>query len=252
MCLILNNIELSNLATETSISILVGSLSVGLGWILNEVSQLFRNRGENRRIKKRVLHDLLEMNFILSRLDLKPFIELIISEIEKALEQRFNNYERKEMQNQLQKLLSNTLESDAIDDLEDLDDSYLEAILELSKVDPVRAYYLRNKTRLFENFDKIEFYFDSLKEQPEILEDESFTEAKKAIDPIIFDRFSDEIKNLREDTIDLASSIGIRTKRSVKKILTINLEPTEEMQVMMQGMIQEMIKNIQNNGQTKE
>lgn len=233
-------------------SLIIGSLSVGLGWILNEVSQFFRNRGENGRIKKRVLHDLLEMNFILSRLDLKPFIEMMISEIERVTNHKFNDTERGEFQTEMQKILFSSLEEDTVDELEDLDDSYLEAIKELSKVDPVRAYYLRNKTRLFENFDKVESYFDSLKEHTGILETEYSVDIKQTIDPFILERFSEEVTNLREDTLDLAGSIGMRTKNKVNKILKKNLEPTKEMREMMQRLIQEMIKNIQSNGQTEK
>jgi len=247
-------IELSKMATETLLSILVGSLSVGLGWVLNEVSQLFRNRSENRRIKNRVLHYLLEMNFVLSRLDFKPYVQVMVSEIQKQVPVEIPQTEKDQLSEFLHDALLSKVEDDVIDELEDLDENYLNSIIELSKVDPIRAYYLRNKTRLFENFDKIENYISSLKNEIPESEIEQSLQLSRILNPFISDQFSEEIENLRKDTIDLAKSIGIITKLKVAKILTkqsINL--TDEMRETIQPIIQQILESIEKqNGQTKE
>ncbi len=239
--------------SETSISILVGSLSVGLGWVLNELSQLFRNLSENRRIKNRVLHDLLEMNFILSRLDLKPAVNVMVSEIQDHVPVEIPQIEKDKLGESLYKTLLSNLEDDVIDELEDLDENYLNAVLELSKVDPIRAYYLRNKTRLFENFDKIESYITSVKNELDEVDPYQTGELSVMLNPFITNQFTEEIENLRNETIDLAKSIGLRTRSKVSKILDKHaIIMTDEMRETIQPIIKQILDTIdRQNGQTK-
>lgn len=242
------------MTSSTAISILVGSLSVGLGWFLNEVSQLFRNRSENRRIKNRVLHDLLEMNFVLSKLDLKPIVDLMILEIQRHVPIQISFSEKEHLSDALHKMMLSKLEDDIIDELEDLDENYQNSIRELSKVDPVRAYYLRNKTRLFQNFDKIEDYIASVKNDFINEEANQNEEFGNILNPLITKQFSNEIENLRQDTLDLANSIGFQTKSKVHKILEKNkIVMTDEMSATIQPIIKQLLEQIETqHGQTEK
>jgi hypothetical protein len=242
------------MTSSTAISILVGSLSVGLGWFLNEVSQLFRNRSENRRIKNRVLHDLLEMNFVLSKLNLKPMVDLMISEIQHQVQIQFSNSDKEQFSNDLHKTMLSKLEDDIIDELEDLDENYQNSILELSKVDPIRAYYLRYKNRLLENFDKIESYISSVKNDLIDVESRQIGELNMILNPFITNQFTEEIENLRKATIELAKSIGFRTKSKVSKILAKQeIKMTDEMSATIQPIIKQLLEQIETqHGQTKK
>lgn len=207
------------MSTETVWSLIIGSLSVGLGWVLNEVSQIFRSLGENRRIKKRVLHDLLEINFVLSSLDFKPIVDLIMFKLSKELQIKFTNEDKESFNDFIHKTLYTNIEKNVIDELDEIDESYLNSVLELSKVDPIRAYYLRNKTRLFDYLENVEEHMQSINDEVSKVSDNGALETIKVIQPNIMDQLSEEIENLKTETLKLAGSIGLRTKYRVKKIL---------------------------------
>lgn len=205
-----------------------------LTWILNELSQFFRSRGENIRIKKRVLHDLLEINHLISPFDIQPLAEQCLKYIEKdIIKSTFNDDERKIIFDTIQNALVSIIAEETIDDLKELDENYLAAIIELSKVDPISAYYLRNKTRLFENFSKIETFVEDTKSAIAEIDPEGIIPPPSLPDPDIMKTFAEETKVLREETIQLAKSISWKTKSQVKKIIgPENFELDDEMKQM--------------------
>lgn len=206
------------MSNEVFWSIIGGSASVTIGWFLNEISQLFRSGAENRRIKKRVLHDLLEINFTLSRLDVSSYLEQYFQFIEQEIaREKMPDSEREIIKTYLEQMIIGNFEDDVIDDLDEIDDTFYEAVIELSKVDPIRAYYLRDKTRILHNIDRIEEYLGNVKMQTQELE--SDVDLGNIIKPKEMNSFKEEIVNLRDDTIELAGSIGIRTKKKVKEII---------------------------------
>lgn len=207
---------------------IIASASVVLGWFLNEITQLFRSRGETRRIKKRVLHDLLEINFILSRLDMSDLVDEYLKYVKtKFPQEALYDQLKPVIQDQMEKMIFQTVIDTVLDELDEIEKTYNDAIIELSKIRPIRAYYLRGVSK---TLDKLEQYQDYVSE----ISTEITAEAPE-MNPLVLDlissikqeQFKENIENIRKEIKSMAFSIGIKTwyqSRAVIKKKSILLD----------------------------
>lgn len=55
--------------------------SVAIGWLLNELGQWFRTRRDDKKIKRKILYNLLETSYIFNQLDTSKFIDMLTERI---------------------------------------------------------------------------------------------------------------------------------------------------------------------------
>jgi hypothetical protein len=186
--------------------------SLGFGWLLGEITQLFRSRGDYRKIRKRVLYYLMEINFILSRLDTTDQV----NEYLKYVKSRFSEdalFDQKKpvIQIQIENLLFEGLIDNVLDELDYIEGTYEEALIELSKIRPIRAYYLRGVSNILNQLEEYQDFVNDITseistEVPELnpfMSDLIFSVKQK--------QFKESIENIKKEIKRMSFSIGIIT-----------------------------------------
>lgn len=199
--------------------------SIAFGWFLNELGQWFRTRQDDKKIKRRILYNLLETNFIFNQLDTSNIVELLTERILLRIPKHEQTEEVKQYLNQLYSgLISNLIQENVADNLESIEEKYTSAVDSLATIDPVTAYRLNGKTKIIETFDLLEDYYEEVKQQfPNDIEQMqgAIEIATNSIKPEII---KEAIEDLEEEIRDIAFSIDIRTWLKAKKTLKTSKE----------------------------
>ena len=195
-------------------------LAIFFGWMLNELSQWFKVKNEEKQIVKRVIFELLEINYILQKSDIEGFMS---SAVERILNKIPDDLSKESLKLSLEvgmvKVLKEYVTKEAAGQLSNLSGHYSEAITQLSSIDPISAYKLRDKTEVMEMYGQVDNYFESmsihLPEGQEILRD-SPKIVKSRIEPQIL---KDTIGVIDSEIRGLSLKVGFRTWWRVKKSL---------------------------------
>lgn len=195
-------------------------ISITFGWFLNELGQWFRTRQDDKKIKRKILYNLLETNFIFNQLDTSNIVELLTERILLRVPKHEQTDEVKQYLNKLYSgLIDGLLQDNIADSLESIEEKYTSAVDSLATIDPVTAYRLNGKTKIIETFDLLEDYYDEVKQQfPNDAEgmQGAIEIATNSIKPEII---KEAIKDLEDEIRDIAFSIDIRTWYKVKQTL---------------------------------
>lgn len=199
-------------------------LSVTFGWFLNELSQWFRTRKEDRKIKKQVLFYLLETHFTFNKLDTSEITNLLSQKVLERISKNEQPDEAKQFINQLYAgIISGFVEDNVAESLEETEEHYTKSISELSKLDPITAYQLNGKNKIFQVFNLLHDYYDKVKEtlpnEPGLNE-----QIKLTIETIKPEIIKDAISDLEDKIRDIALSINLwtlyRARRAVNNTKT--------------------------------
>lgn len=194
--------------------------SVAFGWFLNELGQWFRTRRDDKKIKRQILYNLLETNFIFNQLDTSELIELLT---ERILVRIPKNEQREEVKQDLTQLYSGLIkglvQDNVADNLEKLEEKYSSAVDSLSTIDPITAYRLKGKTKILQTFDLLQDYYEEVKNQfPDDFEQiqNSIEITRKTIEP---DIIKEAISDIEDEILNISFSIDIRTWFTTKQTL---------------------------------
>jgi len=195
-------------------------LGTGFGWILKELSFFLQTRKDDTKIRKRVLFNLLEIRHNLKQLDLSADINKYSEKILLIMPEAERTSEAKTfMENMLQQYLPKLLEPTINDNLRQIREKYSEVIDSLSTIDPLSAYALSGKGNIMQAFDQLNsFYGGIISQSPddEAAITQISTEMTRMMKPEVI---SNAINDMEEEIIELASSIGRRTRSKVKYLL---------------------------------
>jgi hypothetical protein len=172
-----------------------------VGWTLNELSYLFKNNRENKRILNQVLFTQLEIRNIL--------IKTNLTEVEKQLTavylKRFPKENIDDLNQTIGKLfygfIQNELNNKFSIKITSLSEEYSNYITKLSQIDPFITYSISNKEVILDYLGYIDKYLASIEnylneqvliDEPELVEDKSkrtfkmhFDEIAKQITPLL-------------------------------------------------------------------
>ncbi len=195
-------------------------LSVAFGWFLNELGQWFRTLKEDRKIKKQVLFYLLETHFTFSKLDTTEITNLLTTKVLERIPKNEQTDEAKQFINQLYNgIIGEFVEENVADALEETEEHYTKSISELSKLDPITAYRLNGKNKIFQVFDLLHDYYDEVKEkfpnEPGLNEQIELT-----VQTIKPELIKDAISDLEDEIKGIAFSINLWTWFKAKKTIT--------------------------------
>jgi len=195
-------------------------ISVAFGWFLNELGQWFRTRKEDRKIKKQVLFYLLETHFTFNKLDTSEITNLLSRKVSERIPKTEQTDEVEQFINQLYAgIIGSLLEDNVAESIEEIEGHYTNSVSELSKLDPITAYRLNGKNKIFQVFDLLQGYYDEVKETfpniPGLSEQIELT--VETVKPEII---KDAISDLEEEIKDISLSINIWTWIRAKK--TVN------------------------------
>ncbi len=124
-----------------------------MGWVLSELSGWFKKREEHRRVYRHVVFQLLELYFLLRRidaLDVEAWVNRIVARLPKEAR-------TPEVKQQLGMMIKFTidpmLKEITVPKVKALGAGFEAAVEELSRVDPLTAFKLRGRTELIDQLD---------------------------------------------------------------------------------------------------
>lgn len=203
--------------------VLFSSIGVVMGWFLNQLSQWWRFRKEDKRTLKQVLYNLLEVHHLLSRFDIDEPAGIITHNLFSQLPADQNTEENKLL---IQKLILREVtvyfDKTTTVELRTIENKYQGCISDLSKIDPLKAYYLSDKTKIFDNIKLIEGWIDNVYERHpgEVeIQDTTKNEMITILRPNIV---TDSLKHLRQEMTSIAWKINPIIWLRVKNMLDKN------------------------------
>lgn len=185
-------------------------ISVAVGWFLNELSQWFRVRKEDKRIKKEVLFNLLETHFTLRRIDMSEYVTLVTDRVMALYpeEQRTEKF-RKELLGFYTQTAKQMIKMIISDKQEILVAKYTNAIDNLAKIDPITAYRLNGKANVMQVFEAIEASLSSaLTDLVGQQQQEVQSQLSQAMDYIKPNMLTETIDDLEDELISIGWSIN--------------------------------------------
>ena len=199
---------------------LTALFSISFGWLLNELGQWFRTMKEDKRIKKQILYNLLETNFIFNQLDISDILNLTIDRIMLRFPENEQTEEvKQQLIEQSSELIKGLVQKSVIDNLKDMEVKYQNAVDSLSTIDPITAYRLKGKTKILQTFEIFQDYYIDVKtkfpDDSELIQN-SFDTTIKSIEP---DIIRGAISDIEVEIKDIAFSIDIITWFKVKSSL---------------------------------
>ena len=222
-------------------------IGIVLGWILNQLSQWFRVRKDDKRKVKLVLFNLLETYFLFSRSDTdkyfdyykKCFLSKVPKEIRSVVKQQFESAIDLN-------LIPNFITPDLIEESKKVRSSYESSINSLAEIDPILAYYLNGKTDILERFDKIEGWLDSISPNNEIEEEHFNTGVDKAMNIIKPDLVEETIDDLKRDVLKVAWKINpvvwFKARKALKRL---ERNANESIKKQINELVEKMVKEME-------
>ena len=145
---------------ETIFVFISSLIFIGFGWFLNETSQWFRLRKEDKKKLKQVLYSLLETFYLFSLSHPEYYKDVIDSVSRKVIEMFPKETQTEEIKNYLSSfyfdILKEVLKPVWINRLPEIKNNYQLSINELSNIDPILAYQISGNTSIFEYFKEME------------------------------------------------------------------------------------------------
>lgn len=223
-------------------------LSVSLGWVLNELSQWFRIRQSDKKIKKQILFNLLETNHIFRRLDTSEFEKIYT---EKVLTRIPENEQTEEFKNFFQTMISQILNTmfhgNVAESLQEIEAKYSLAVENLASIDPITAYHLNGKTKIMDSFNLIQSGLDNLKqiitENDEEIQNQIDTTFHSLFKP---DIIKEAISDLEIEILKIGRSIDLLTWYKLKRSFKGSyIEDRKELELIIDGLLDKIVpKNL--------
>jgi hypothetical protein len=186
------------------------AIGITIGWILNQLSQWFRTRQEDKKNLKIVLFNLLEIYFILTRSDLDKFVRKVTDKVVKKMP---NEYQTEEMKNTIHKIYSEHLISHFKEQLSNeiniVQEDYHKSIQTLAAIDPLTAYYLNGNNNVMEIFDTILNVLNNVKNQFPEGHNEIELGGRKAMEIIKPEFLNDSLLSVEKDIRNIAWKINL-------------------------------------------
>lgn len=199
--------------------------SIAFGWFLNELGQWIRTRQGDKKIKKRILYNLLETNFIFNQLNTTELVNLFSERVLLRIPKQEQTDATKLYLNELYpRLIKNFVQENVAKNLKDIEEKYCSAVEDLATIDPIIAYKLNGKTKIIETFSLLQDYYEGVKKQFPNDTEEIQSAIDLATETIESEITNDAIKDLEIEIKDIAFSIDIKTWFKVRKTLKSSKE----------------------------
>ncbi len=202
------------------------AVGIALGWTLNQFGQWSRTRQEDKKKLKVVLFNLLEMYYLFVRSDIDKFVKRITSKLHDKIPKEHQSEESKsQIQNLLHGILSTHFIPEYVNEFSKMKSQYQESINVLSAIDPINAYYLNNKTNIFEIFDSFQDISNDLKQKHPEAQNEIDNEINNVMKIVKPEVFNDTLSELKKDIIKISWKINpytwYKSKQAMNR-LTVN------------------------------
>lgn len=198
----------------TLIGVVIGSL---LGWFLTELSSFFRYRGEIKRTVNKVIFNLLNIRFELTRLDNENISATIIDKMQENMGDPLPSQDIDEITKIVTNESKELLEFNAFESLEEIGKQFNDVLQEFAKIDPIGAYRLGDEAKIFRKIDDLEDHLDAIqKKYGAVIPSEIFSNLQNYLKEKVF---KESIDSLEKEIIKLSH----RTSRKKRKLIASRL-----------------------------
>ncbi|MEO6852196.1 MAG: hypothetical protein ABI203_11265 [Mucilaginibacter sp.] len=207
---------------------LIPLISVGFGWLLHELTQLFRVRGNDRKTLNRILYNLILTYDLLIKLN-KPNLDRGLKKLYSKIQQ-LNEFD---INDDIVSIITRCLISVQIKsifekDIVTIKNNFAIAMEELAKIFPLTAYELNNSASIkstFENLENMILAFGK-KFAIDVPKEEEFTKFLELMKPALIEN---SVKSIEKDILYISSKIGLITRYKTSRIIELlNKDFSEE------------------------
>ena len=215
-------------------SLFVALICVLFGWLLHEISSLVSLRREKKKILRSVLSNYLELWFII--INVANNIEMLTSHLGGKLKGTIPDLSSKDealLQETLKTVKEDILKPKVSQGIDEVQEDYEDAVIELATVDPMLAFRLRGKSKAYDMlFDQLKKDLDRIKS---IIPSESTQDDKviSRIDETLCSKLRQGmLNNFERDMLGIAWKVSlftwIKLKRTISKIKKPNLNEMDK------------------------
>ncbi|GAB5418851.1 MAG: hypothetical protein Crog4KO_01680 [Crocinitomicaceae bacterium] len=228
------------------IGFLFSIIGIVSGWGLNQLSQWFRVRKDDKRKVKRVLFNLLETYFLFQRSDTDKYFNYYKETVLSKVPGGFQSEVKAQLESAIDlNLVPNLVTPELIEESKTVRVSYEESVNSLSEIDPILAYYLSGRTNVLERFEKLGSWLESMSSEEE--NEEEFNQGVNMVLNIAKpDLIAESLDDLRADVLKVARKINpivwLKARKALKH-LDNNSEETMKKQI--NAFVDKMIAEMQ-------
>jgi len=228
----------------------ITACGITIGWVFSQLSSWWNNRGQRQRTKRRMLFYLLELEYLIAKMDVEREVDYMIVAIRKRAGQAFTAKDEQTVREQVRPLLARAVVEQGAEEIDGLEKGYHEAVEELSYIAPFIAYRLKGRTRLFKRFELLRALLDKV---PAV--DPSVTPEQLGALGAFFESLNpkvirEDLKTIRTELVSLSWSIGpvalLKAKRRVERSLTLSEDDKKDMEEYLDQLLNFMMQRFPN------
>jgi hypothetical protein len=212
------------------------ALAVGstvFGWALAQVSSWWSNRGQRQRTKKRMLFYLLELEYLIARMDVEEGVDHLIQAIKGKLGPVFTEADERMIREQVRPLLVRVSIENTAEEIDELEDAYHDAVEELSYIAPFIAYRLKGRTRLFKRFEMVKNLLEKVPDVDPTIKPEQLGALGEFFESLHPKLITEDLKLVRSELVSLSWRIGLvalwKAKRRVRRSEVLSEDDKKDM-----------------------
>lgn len=229
------------------------ALTVGataFGWMLAQVSSWWSNRGQRLRTKRRMLFYLLELEYLIARLDVEEGVDYMIVTLSKKVGNAFTETDERMMRDQVRPLLARMAVENTAEEIEELKEGYHDAVEELSYIAPFIAYRLKGRTRLIQRFEIVKELLAKVPDLDPTVAPEQLDALGEFFETLNPKLIKEDLGIIRSELVSLSLRIGPvalwKAKRRVRRSEMLSEDDKKDMEEYLEQVIQFMIQRFPN------
>jgi hypothetical protein len=214
------------------------TVSIAIGWSLNQLGQWISVRNEDKRKLKSILYHLLEVHHLFLRSDFGILVKIVKDKIRQLIPAKeFTPEVDAVLTNIFTAFANNLVTKDVLKNFQRLELGYEESIKNLSAVEPLIAYRLSGKTSIYTALEGLSSHVSGLAELLQSDKTKFDKEMKQVVDIMKPDLTKNIIQELENDMLDIALKINLFTWWELKGVLkkyraTITEDMTKEIDAL--------------------
>ena len=222
---------------------------IGIGWLFSQFSSWWNNRGQRQRTKRRMLFYLLELEYLIARMDVEENVDYLIKGLRTRSGGAFSEQDEHKAREQIRPLIAQTLVPQSVSDIMELERGYLEAVEELSYIAPFIAYRLKGRTRLFKRFEQIRDLIEKVPTVDPTTSPKQLNMLSGFIETLKPEMVREDLKTARKELVSLSWLVGVtaflKAKRRIRRSSTLNAEDRKDMDDYLDKLIAHLSRTAQ-------
>lgn len=157
-----------NLSDDLILGTIISSVSILIGWMLNQFSQWFRTRKEDKKKLKEILYFLLELYNLFTRSDINKFVGNVKDVVMSWIPDEEKSKEGVEFMDKIYgNIADQFVRPEILQKLEAQLNNYENAVRALASINPILAYCISSKNNINQTFQQLERVYDGLETEYE-------------------------------------------------------------------------------------